>query len=77
MSGPPISVGSDRISLAGDALSRRTECGQLIWRTPADEGDAWVEMRLEADRLLANSWNGWLVHIDPATGAVLDRQLVK
>lgn len=77
MSPALITVGSDRIVLDEGVLSRLAACGTIVWRIEAAPGDVFVEMRLEAGRLLANTWNGWLVEADPDTGAVLGRRLVK
>ena len=54
--------------------------GEVLWRAELPEpssGDAYVEFKLNADRLFANSWSGNRVEINLENGKVLSRQFAK
>jgi len=52
--------------------------GNVLWRAQLIDtsNDTFVSVRL-ADGLYANTWSGYRVRLDPATGAVLEAQFVK
>jgi hypothetical protein len=54
--------------------------GLVTWRAPLPDtagNDAYVEFRWDGDDLLANTWSGYLIRIDPMTGSLKDRVYVK
>ena len=55
--------------------------GLVLWRADppdASAGDSWVSIDDTGDgNLMANSWSGWRVRIDPETGLVTSKQFVK
>jgi outer membrane protein assembly factor BamB len=47
--------------------------GQVVWQASLgslSSPDAFVSLELVGDELLANSWAGWCVAIDPTTGDI-------
>lgn len=60
-------------------LFRRTPAGVDVWRAapPSTGPDAWVSAAVEGDRVLAQSWSGWRVVLDLATGVEIDRTFTK
>lgn len=54
--------------------------GTVAWQaSPPDESgnDAFVEFRWDGDELVANSWSGFRLRLDPATGVVRGQAFVK
>jgi hypothetical protein len=54
--------------------------GAVLWRAEPPEptsGDRFVSMRVEGDRVVANSWSGYCLTYDVRTGAVLGRVFAK
>jgi hypothetical protein len=54
--------------------------GQVVWRArlPTTSGaDAYVSFELIGDRLVANTWSGHQVILDPVTGEVQDARFTK
>jgi hypothetical protein len=51
--------------------------GSDRWRAYPPEGgqDAWVAVRIDGDTVLANSYSGWLIRLDPESGCELERPL--
>jgi hypothetical protein len=45
--------------------------------TPEDGHDSYVDVRWNRSELVANSWSGWFVVLDPSTGAILRREFAK
>lgn len=70
-------LGDDRIVLSEGSVTRVTACGAVVWRTAAPADDPFVEVCVTDTQVFANSWSGQRVSLDPGTGAVLDRRLVK
>jgi len=61
-------------------LIRMAPSGKVLWRAEPPEtsaDDAYVECRWQGDALVANSWSGYLVEIDLATGKPSSSQFVK
>jgi hypothetical protein len=60
-------------------IIRRDEQGKILWDVePLPEAeDCFVKVWWEGEFLLANSWSGYLVTIDPETGIWLDSVFVK
>ena len=60
-------------------LMRLRPDGSEVWRldAPSGVGDLWTEVRLEGDEVIANSWSGYLVRIDLATGQERERTFTK
>jgi hypothetical protein len=44
---------------------------------PEGDQDAWVAVRIAGDTVLANSYSGWLIRLDPESGRELERQFTK
>ena len=54
--------------------------GQVRWKAEfptSDPTDCFIEVRVEKDLVLANSFSGYLIKIDPATGRTLQTQFTK
>jgi hypothetical protein len=61
-------------------LLRRRADGTEVWRAaPPDPSgpDAWVAARIDRDTVIANSWSGWHVILDLATGTERSRTYAK
>jgi hypothetical protein len=61
-------------------LIRLAPDGRVVWRLAPPEGptnDAYVDLRWRGDELVANSWSGYLVRIDPASGRMTSSEFVK
>ena len=61
-------------------LIRLAPDGRVLWRLAPPEGstnDAYVDLRWRGDQLLANSWSGYLVRIDAASGQMTSSEFVK
>lgn len=58
-------------------LARVTPQGHVRWQVEAGPHDWWVSIRTEGDRLLANTWSGFLKELDPDTGRVLSSTFTK
>lgn len=62
------------------SITRRRSDGSSLWAVLAPEGsrqDAWVAVRLEGPRVIANSWSCYLVHLDLDTGEEIVRTFTK
>jgi hypothetical protein len=44
---------------------------------PEGDQDAWVAVRLDRDTVLASSYSGWLIRLDPKSGRELERHFTK
>lgn len=69
----------DGIGYAASITRRRSDSSSL-WTVMPPEGsrqDAWVAVRLEGPRVIANSWSGYLVHLDLDTGGEIVRTFTK
>jgi len=88
----PMSAGEPRTvesSIAFDMGGPKTQQnlvrvdrrGSVVWRadTPdASAGDSWVSVEDAGEgRLMATSWSGWRVRLNPETGEIAARQFVK
>ncbi len=54
--------------------------GMFVWAAELPEGtspDCFVGARIDAGTLLANTWSGYLVTLDPQTGRILAQRFVK
>jgi hypothetical protein len=54
--------------------------GRVRWRAKLptnDPSDCFVAVRLDRDLVRANSWSGYAVRLDPATGRTLRTQFTK
>ncbi len=61
-------------------VTRRREDGSVIWSAlPPDSEpqDAWVAVRVEGSRVIANSWSCYLVILDLDTGEEIKRTFTK
>lgn len=62
-------------------LIRVDGSGSVVWRADppdANAGDSWVSVEhMSGGNLMANSWSGWRVRLDPETGVVAAKQFVK
>ena len=84
---------ADPISLPGDlgvlelqeaedglisAIARRRFAAD-IWRAEPPDGphDAWVAVEVDDGAVIANSWSGWCVRYDLATGSEMERAFTK
>jgi outer membrane protein assembly factor BamB len=51
--------------------------GKVMWKAQLPQShDAFVDLQL-TDALYANSWSGYRVKLDPATGKIVDQVFVK
>ncbi len=59
-------------------LLRVSKIGSLVWRAglPSDR-DSYVSVKWVGVQLIANSWNGYSVEIDPVTGHPLQSLFTK
>jgi outer membrane protein assembly factor BamB len=54
------------------------ERGRAIWKARlGSEADRFVAMQGENGEIWANTWSCYLVRLDPATGAVIERRFTK
>ena len=61
-------------------LIRMTPEGRVVWRAAPPEqsgSDAFVECRWRGGAFMANSWSGYLLEIDLATGRPTSSEFVK
>ncbi len=61
-------------------LFRRKTDGAEVWRAAPPVGanpDAWVDARIEGDHVVAQTWSGWTVVLDLASGMEQDRAFTK
>lgn len=61
------------------AIIGRKPDGSTGWKAlpPAGEADTWTSVRLDGDEVIASSWSGWRVHLNPVTGAETGRHFTK
>jgi len=62
------------------AIVRLHHSRRRRWKThppTSDAPDAFVSMSYQSNRLVADTWQGLRVHIDPDTGAILQAAFVK
>lgn len=61
------------------AVVCRRPDGSFGWQALAPDGDrdAWVAVHLEGESVVANSWSGWCVRLDSATGDEENRHFTK
>lgn len=59
-------------------LIRVSPEGHCLWtaKLPADP-DTFVAVRLEGDRLIAHTWSGFSLHLNPITGQTIEQEFVK
>lgn len=59
-------------------LVRITPYGQVVWRASLpSSSDVYVDVRLEGDALVANTWDGYFVVLDTETGESTRKEFVK
>lgn len=60
-------------------LTCETSDGSLIWAaSPGDFGpDEFVAIRLDGDMLVANTWSGFAIWLDPVSGKEIRRAFTK
>jgi hypothetical protein len=61
-------------------VTRRREDSSVIWTALPPDGepqDAWVAVRVEGSRVIANSWSCYLVILDLDTGEEIKRTFTK
>ena len=59
-------------------ICRRPDGSESQALPPDGDRDAWLTVSLEGDNtVVANSWSGWRVQFDPATGAETARHFTK
>lgn len=53
--------------------------GSELWSVHPPEGDqdAWVSVRIDGDTVLATSYSGWRVRLDPDSGREMERHFTK
>jgi len=59
---------------------RVTPNGSVLWRAPLpseEPNDAYVSLSKAAEGLVANSWSGYWVRLDEASGRILERVFTK
>jgi len=61
-----------------DNLLRVGRDGNVVWKAelPQDH-DAYVSFHRTPEGLVANSWSGYRVRLDLATGKIIEKQFVK
>jgi hypothetical protein len=81
----PLVDSTDRLELVTHAdghvavIVRVRQDGSASWRAAPPEGaaDARVTVSLQGQQVVANSWSGWLVHLDAETGFETERRFTK
>lgn len=77
---PPgcILLASDPNCPANSRITRFKPNGEIAWQTPSDTtyGD-WLSLRLESNNIIANTWNGYLVTLDCASGKIRNAEFTK
>jgi hypothetical protein len=60
-------------------LACETPDGSVVWTaSPGDAGpDEFVSMRFDGNTLVANTWSGFALWLNPATGQELRREFTK
>jgi outer membrane protein assembly factor BamB len=54
------------------------ESGKIIWKSKlSNSSDFFVELNIAKETIYANTWNGYLLQIDPRDGSVLKCEFVK
>lgn len=52
--------------------------GNVVWKAELpDQPDAFVSFQKTAEGLVANTWSGYRVVLNPTTGKLVERQFVK
>ena len=84
----PIPDSDDTLDLAptddglgyAASITRRGADGSVRWTAIPSEGttrDAWMAVRLEGPRVIANSWSCYLVQLDLETASEVARTFTK
>jgi len=84
----PIPDSDDTLDLAptddglgyAASITRRGADGSVRWTAIPPEGtrqDAWMAVRLEGARVIADSWSCYLVELDLETGSEVARTFTK
>ena len=84
----PIPDSDDILDLAptddglgyASSITRRGADGSVTWTAIPPERttrDAWMAVRLEGPRVIANSWSCYLVQLDLETGSEVARTFTK
>lgn len=58
-------------------MARVDTHGSVRWVAEVPAGDAYIGLRWEDEHLHANTWNGFHVELDAASGAILTTRFVK
>ncbi len=60
-------------------ITRRGPGGEVQWQClpPDGERDAWVDVTVEADEVVANSWSGWQVRLSLTDCTEMNRRFTK
>lgn len=68
----------DGADTSSDNLVRMRSDGSIVWKAqPPEAQDAWVDISLEDDEVIAKSWSCWRVTLSATTGAELHRVFTK
>lgn len=61
------------------ALTAERTDGAEAWSAypPDGDNDAWVAVRIDDSTVLATSYSGWLIRLDPESGHETERQFAK
>ena len=51
--------------------------GEMVWAAEEHTHEPYVEFKMEGDELLAHTWGGFLLKLDPASGKTLETTFVK
>jgi len=52
--------------------------GNIVWKAELPQShDTFVSFQKTAEGLIANTWSGYRIRLDPATGKIVERQFVK
>jgi hypothetical protein len=81
----PLPGGADRLVLVptGDGYCKAVVAeradGSEDWSAypPDGDTDAWVAVRIDDGTVLATSFSGWLIRIDPDSGHETERRFTK
>ena len=61
------------------AVVAEREDGTEAWGTypPDGDKDAWVSVRIDDGMVLATSFSGWVIRLDPESGREIERHFTK